>query len=200
MSTRIYPSEEECIRLLEEAGCKRRVIVHCCTVCTMAEAFAERIDCDRALLRAGALLHDIGRSVTHSIEHALIGYGIVRELDLPDEVAEIVRRHTGAGLDVEDAIGFGLPSGDYIPRTIEQKIVAHADNMVSDNRLVTHDYSVDRLRNKGSNRGADRMEALHRELSDLYGEDLDVLVERLGEYPQMKGACAPFTVPEEFRL
>ena len=77
MSTRIYPSEEECIRLLEEAGCKRRVIVHCCTVCTMAEAFAERIDCDRALLRAGALLHDIGRSVTHSIEHALIGYGIV---------------------------------------------------------------------------------------------------------------------------
>ena len=90
MSTRTYPSEEECIRLLEEAGCKRRVIVHCCTVCTMAEAFARRIDCDKDLLRAGALLHDIGRSITHSIEHALIGYGIVRDLGLPEEIAEIV--------------------------------------------------------------------------------------------------------------
>lgn len=200
MSTRIYPNEEECIRLLSEAGCKRRVIVHCCTVCTMAEAFAERIECDKELLRAGALLHDIGRSITHSIEHALIGYGIVCDLGLPEEIAEIVRRHTGAGLDVEDAIGFGLPEADYIPRTIEQKIVAHADNMVSDNRLVPHTYSVDRLRNKGSDRGADRMETLHEELSELYGEDLDVLVDRLGEYPQMNGACAPFTVPEEFRL
>ena len=84
MSTRTYPSEEECIRLLEEAGCKRRVIVHCCTVCTMAEAFAKKIDCDKDLLRAGALLHDIGRSITHSIEHALIGYGIVRDLGLPE--------------------------------------------------------------------------------------------------------------------
>lgn len=200
MSTKTYPNDNECIRLLEGAGCKRRVIVHCCTVCTMAEAFAERIDCDRDLLRAGALLHDIGRSVTHSIEHALIGYGIVRDLNLPEDVAEIVRRHTGAGLDPEDAMDFGLPDGDYIPRTVEQKIVAHADNMVSDNRLVSHWYSVDRLRNKGSDRGADRMEALHRELSDLYGEDLDLLVDKLGQYPQMKGACAPFTVPEEFRL
>ena len=194
------PNEAECIQLLERAGCKRRVIVHCCTVWAMAEAFVERIDCDRELVCAGALLHDIGRSVTHSIEHAVIGHSIVCDMGLPDEIAEIVRRHTGAGLDVEDAKGFGLPDADYIPRTIEQKIVAHADNMVSDNRFVTHDYSVDRLRNKGSDRGADRMEALHKELSDLYGEDLDVLVNELGPYPQLKGACAPFTVPEGFRL
>ena len=198
MST--IPNEAECIQLLERAGCKRRVIVHCCTVWAMAEAFVERIDCDRELVCAGALLHDIGRSVTHSIEHAVIGHSIVCDMGLPDEIAEIVRRHTGAGLDVEDAKGFGLPDADYIPRTIEQKIVAHADNMVSDNRFVTHDYSVDRLRNKGSDRGADRMEALHKELSDLYGEDLDVLVNELGPYPQLKGACAPFTVPEGFRL
>ena len=57
MST--YPSDSECIRLLTEAGCKRRVVVHCCTVWTMAEAIAERIDCDIDLVRAGAFLHDI---------------------------------------------------------------------------------------------------------------------------------------------
>lgn len=196
----IYPSKEQCIALLEEEGCKRRIIVHCCTVCTMAEAFAERIDCNEALLCAGALLHDIGRSLTHSIEHAIIGGSIVRNLGLPREVEEIVRKHIGAGIDAKDAKEFGLPKGDYIPRTIEEKIVAHADNMVSDNRLVPHSYSVERLRNKGSIRGADRMMALHMELSELYGEDLDSIVTRIGPYPQMAGPLAQFTVPEESRL
>ncbi len=198
MST--YPNDSECIRLLTEAGCKRRVIVHCCTVWTMAEAMARRIDCDIDLLRAGAFLHDIGRSVDHSIMHAVIGASIAADLGLPREVVEIIRKHVGAGLDEQDVIEMGLPKGNYIPDTIEQKIVCHADNMVSDNKFVPHTYSVDRLMHKGSVRGARRIADLHKELSGLYGEDLDSLVLALGPYPNMKGACAPFTVPPEARL
>ena len=198
MST--YPNDSECIRLLTEAGCKRRVIVHCCTVWTMAEAIARRIDCDVDLLRAGAFLHDIGRSVDHSIMHAVIGASIAADLGLPREVVEIIRKHVGAGLDEQDVIEMGLPKGNYIPDTIEQKIVCHADNMVSDNKFVPHTYSVDRLMHKGSVRGARRIADLHKELSKLYGEDLDSLVLALGPYPNMKGACAPFTVPPEARL
>ena len=198
MST--YPNDSECIRLLTEAGCKRRVIVHCCTVWTMAEAIARRIDCDIDLLRAGAFLHDIGRSVDHSIMHAVIGASIADDLGLPREVVEIIRKHVGAGLDEQDVIEMGLPKGNYIPDTIEQKIVCHADNMVSDNKFVPHTYSVDRLMHKGSIRGARRIADLHKELSKLYGEDLDSLVLALGPYPNMKGACAPFTVPPEARL
>ena len=145
------------------------------------------------------MLHDIGRSVDHSINHAVIGASIAADLELPMEVVEIVRRHVGAGLDEEEVREFDLPKGDYIPRTIEQKIVCHADNMVSDNKFVDHMYSVERLRAKGSNRGAKRIADLHRELSKLYGEDLDILVKSLGPYPEMKGACAPFTVPQEYR-
>ena len=197
MST--YPSEAECIRLLTEAGCKRRVIVHCCTVWSMAEAMAGKIDCDIDLVRAGALLHDIGRSIDHSINHAVIGASIAADLGLPIEVVEIVRRHVGAGLDEEEVREFNLPQGDYIPRTIEQKIVCHADNMVSDNKLVPYMYSVEKLRSKGSESGARRIADLHKELSRLYGEDLDILVQKIGPYPKMKGACAPFTVPQEFR-
>ena len=195
----IYPNEEECIRLLTEAGCKKRVIVHCCTVWCMAEAMARRIDCDIGLVRAGALLHDIGRSIDHSINHAVIGASIAADLGLPMEIVEIVRRHVGAGLDEEEVREFDLPKGDYIPRTIEQKIVCHADNMVSDNKFVPHMYSVERLRAKGSDAGARRIADLHKELSRLYGEDLDILVQSIGPYPKMKGACAPFTVPQEFR-
>lgn len=198
MST--YPNDSECIRLLTEAGCKRRVIVHCCTVWTMAEAIAKRVKCDIDLLRAGAFLHDIGRSMDHSIMHAVIGASIAKDLDLPMEVVEIIRRHVGAGLDDQDVREMGLPAGDYIPRTIEQKIVCHADNLVSDNKFVPHTYSVDRLMRKGSVRGAKRIADLHVELSKLYGEDIDSLVLALGPYPDMKGACAPFTVPPEARL
>ena len=166
----------------------------------MAEAMARRIDCDIDLLRAGAFLHDIGRSVDHSIMHAVIGASIAADLGQPREVVEIIRKHVGAGLDEQDVIEMGLPKGNYIPDTIEQKIVCHADNMVSDNKFVPHTYSVDRLMHKGSVRGARRIADLHKELSELYGEDLDSLVLALGPYPNMKGACAPFTVPPEARL
>ncbi len=180
------PNEDQCIELLIDAGCKRRVIVHCCTVEAVAKEMVSRISgADRRLVLAGALLHDIGRSVDHSIMHAYIGSQIVAEEGLSQALVDIVRKHTGAGLDQEDVDEMGLPAGDYMPRTLEEKIVAHADNLVSDNRIVGHMHSVTKLRTKGADRGADRIEALHKELSALYGEDLDCMATILGEYPYL---------------
>ena len=31
-----------------------------------------------------------------------------------------------------------------------------------------------------------RVELLHMELSDMYGEDLDIIPKRIGEYPKLK--------------
>lgn len=181
------PSETECVAYLQDAGCKKRVIIHCCTVEVVAKEIASRIGgVDRDLVAAGALLHDIGRSRDHSIMHAYIGSQIVKGYGLPVELQDIVRKHTGAGLDAEDVKEMGLPPGDYMPSTLEEKIVAHADNMVSDNRVVTHQHSVDKLRNKGAERGAQRIEALHQELSALYGADLDILPKKLGEQPDLE--------------
>lgn len=181
------PSDTRCIEYLEEAGCKRRVIIHCCTVNAVAQEIASHIgDADRDLVTAGALLHDIGRSVDHSIMHAYIGSQIASAYGLPKEIVDIIRKHTGAGLDAEDAEEMGLPPADYMPSTIEEKIVAHADNLVSDNRVVDHMHSVNKLRSKGAYRGADRIVALHRELSDLYGEDLDVIQSKIGEIPDLE--------------
>ncbi len=184
------PDDVTCVRHLVEEGCKRRVVVHCCTVRAVAEEIASRIEgVDMDLVVAGALLHDIGRSVDHSIMHAYLGSKIAERLGLPREVVEIIRKHTGAGLDQEDVEELGLPPGDYMPSTLEEKIVAHADNMVSDNRVVPHSHSVDKLVYKGAFRGAERIEVLHMELSDLYGEDLDSIIGRIGEYPELK--CLP---------
>lgn len=185
----IYPKESECIKILRDAGCKKRVIIHCCTVRTVAEEMMKKIDCDRDLVIAGSMLHDLGRAKDHSILHAMIGADMAEELGLPPELVSIIRKHTGAGLDQQDIDEMGLPQGDYVPRTIEEKIVAHSDNMVSDNAVVTHMHSVDKLMMKGSFRGADKVENLHNELSELYGEDLDVLVSILGEHPKIVGPC-----------
>lgn len=180
------PSDVECIQHLVDAGCKMRVIIHCCTVRAVAERICDRIpEADRDLVVAGAILHDIGRSKDHSIMHAYYGSEIVEELGLSQELVDIVRKHTGAGLDATDVMELGLPDGDYMPVTLEEKIVAHADNMVSDNRVVSHHHSVNKLTSKGAFRGADRVEALHAELSGLYGQDLDVIVDIIGEYPEL---------------
>ena len=187
MST--YPTESECIRILKDAGCKKRVIIHCCTVRTVAEEMMKKIDCDRDLVVAGAMLHDLGRAKDHSILHAMIGADMAEEMGLPSELVEIIRKHTGAGLDQQDIDEMGLPQGDYIPRTVEEKIVAHSDNMVSDNIVVDHMHSVEKLVTKGSRRGAEKVEKLHLELSRLYGEDMDVIVGILGEHPRIVGPC-----------
>ena len=187
MST--YPSETDCIRILKDAGCKKRVIIHCCTVRTVAEEMMKKIDCDRDLVIAGALLHDLGRARDHSILHAMIGAEMAEDLGLSPKIVEIIRKHTGAGLDQQDIDEMNLPQGDYMPKTVEEKIVAHSDNMVSDNMVVNHMHSVDKLLMKGSRRGAEKIERLHLELSKLYGEDLDVIVGILGERPRLVGPC-----------
>ncbi len=181
------PTDKECIDLLWDAGCKKRVVVHCATVRAVAEAMASGIpQADMKTVIAGALLHDIGRSKDHSIMHACIGAKIVEDHKLSPVLVDIVRKHTGAGLDETDVAEMGLPPGDYMPATLEEKIVAHADNLVSDNRVVTHRHSVDKLMAKGADRGALRIELLHQELSKLYGEDLDCMVDVVGEYPKLK--------------
>lgn len=188
MTSEQVPTDEQCIALLWDVGCKKRVVVHCATVRAVAEEIAKGIpDADMNLVVAGALLHDIGRSQDHSILHASIGARILEERGYPSALVEIVRKHTGAGLDAQDVQELGIPPGDYIPHTLEEKIVAHADNLVSDNHVVPHQYSVDKLRAKGADRGADRIEALHQELSALYGKDVDSVIQIVGEYPRLKG-------------
>lgn len=181
MST--IPDESECFEILKKAGCKNRIITHCCTVKVVADEMTKRISCNKKLVVAGAMLHDLGRAKDQSIKHAYIGAEIANSLGLPYELICIIRKHTGAGLNSQDVKELGLPPGDYMPKTIEEKIVAHADNMVSDDVVVSHMHSVEKLMTRGANRGAQKIVNLHLELSKMYGEDLDVIVHTLGKHP-----------------
>jgi len=174
------PSVEQCLSFLAEENCPNAVIDHCMAVEHLALKIAMRMKLDKGMLdliSRGALLHDIGRSRDHGIRHAIAGAEILRRRGLDEAIVRIVERHIGAGIDPEEAGNIGLPPGNYLPETLAEKIVAHADNLITHNdrgpaRWMLAD-AVARERAKGHLQQADRMERLHAELSDLAGMDLD---------------------------
>jgi len=130
--------EEDCIALLVRAGCSEDVIAHCRVVRDLALTYtSDPMIVDRDLVEAGALLHDIGRGVTHDLRHAEVGADLCRSFGLDEAIAAIVERHIGAGLTADECSLLGLTPRDRMPRTPEEKIVAHADNLVKGTRIIT---------------------------------------------------------------
>jgi len=82
------------------------------------------------LLEAGCYLHDIGRSIVQDVRHGVEGGKICREYGFPEEIVRMVERHVGAGITAEEAKKLGLPEKDYIPETLEEKILSYADKFV----------------------------------------------------------------------
>ena len=169
-----YPAHDECLKILKDSGCSDKVIQHILVVTELALKIAKyfpRVNFE--LLEAGALLHDLGRSKTHNVDHAVEGSRIARELVLPEELINIIERHISAGIKEDDAIELGLPAKDYTPMTLEEKIVAHADNLVENNKRCTIARSVEILTEKGLPEVAERVRQLHIELSIEAGIDID---------------------------
>jgi uncharacterized protein len=129
--------------ILKEAGCSGRVIAHCHAVRDLSLAYAGGSGIfDRGLVNSGGLLHDIGRGVTHSLHHAQAGAEYCRNAGLPPEVARIVECHTGAGLTADECTLLRLFPRDFIPRTTEEKIVTHADNLIEGRKRVIIEESI----------------------------------------------------------
>ena len=127
---------------LLDTGCDKGVIDHCLTVHGIAVTLADRIISagtlvDPDLVAAGAILHDIGRSQTHGMDHADAGARICRSLGFDERICLIVERHIGAGITAAERMQFGLSADDRIPETLEEKIVAHADNIVKGSRVMS---------------------------------------------------------------
>jgi uncharacterized protein len=133
------------LELLEKENTPENVIQHCIAVCKKAMKIAANFDdADKDLIRKGALLHDIGRSRTHGITHAIEGVEIARGYGYPVEVLNIIERHIGAGITAEEAVRLGLPEKSYVPQTLEEKIVAHADNLISGTKEVDVDFVIEK--------------------------------------------------------
>lgn len=173
-----FPDREECIKILRKVGNCEIVINHCIVVTELAVKIAKKaiennFKVNLDLVEAGAMLHDIGRAKTENIDHGIVGGKIARELKLNKEIVNIIERHVGAGISKDNAVKLGLLPKDYIPKTLEEKIVAHADNLIANDKKQDIADACNKLFGNEKGEVAKKILMLHKELSNVCGIDLD---------------------------
>lgn len=166
------------------AGSRLRDIymLHCRQVADKALAImrAKNLPLDPGDVEAAAMLHDIGIVMTDApsidchgtepyLRHGILGAAMLRAEGAPESWARVAERHTGAGLTADDIARFNLPipAGDYMPRTLLERLVCYADKFYSKSKDMS-EKSIERVRasmEKLSPETLSRFDALHREFS-----------------------------------
>jgi len=175
----VIPSEGDAVALHRKYGSNGRIIEHCTTVAEVARILAAEFErrghkVDVKAVVAAAMLHDIGRSRIQTVRHGVEGANIVESEGADKKVVEMIRRHVGAGISPEEAKALGLPDLDYIPRTLEERIVCFADKMVDGVQVRPFDGEVRRFTVKKHD--VMRLLALRRGLQEELGEDPERLI------------------------
>lgn len=175
MSSKL-PSREQAIQFLKDSGCHPKVIRHCEAVTQLALRTARilmkkdpKIDYD--LVQIGALLHDVGRSKTHTIRHAIVGAELARVAHLPEPVISIIKRHVGGGITSSEAEELGWPKDVYVPISIEERIVSYADKLIVDSKQAPIEVTINKLIRENKKEAADRVRKIYDDIQNLIGED-----------------------------
>lgn len=171
------PTPGEALALLKEAGCSLEVVAHSVTVTRIALRLARKLkskgfNVDLNLIEVGALLHDLGRSKTHNVKHGYLGGEIARSMGLPEPLINIIERHVGGGITAEEAEKLGMPKRDFVPRSLEEKIITYADKLVARDKSVNFEATLKEFSGKlGPNHPAlERLKKLRREILEKMGD------------------------------
>jgi uncharacterized protein len=142
----VTPTNEEIRALHERFAPTSEAFELVYTHCQIVAAVAEQLllpETDVALVRAGALLHDIGvyrlydddGKLEHDryIQHGLLGDEMLGEIGLPMPLRRICSHHTGVGLSRRDVVSqhLPLPEADYLAESPEEELVMYADKFHS---------------------------------------------------------------------
>lgn len=118
------------------------VYEHCRIVCQVAEQYLPSLDVDGDLVRAGALLHDIGvyRLYTAGsldtagyVRHGVLGHELLAGLGFSETISRFCSRHSGVGITRDDVLrqGLPIPVADYVAESQEEELVMYADKFHS---------------------------------------------------------------------
>lgn len=134
----------------EENALRHILLTHSRSVADMALRIAERhpeLHLDTRFVEEAAMLHDIGivrcdapgiccHGTEPYLRHGMIGAAMMREEGY-DRHARVCERHTGAGLSAREIEqqDLPLPHRDFLPETIEEKIICYADKFYSKSHL-----------------------------------------------------------------
>ena len=134
------PDREFALDLLEKLKIQPSIKQHSEKVAEKAIEIAKKIKkvkLDMNIIEIGAILHDIGRTKTHGFNHALVGGEILKQRGLSYKLVRICETHILGGLDREDCLKIGLPEQDFLPLTIEEKVICLADKYIAGTKEVT---------------------------------------------------------------
>ncbi len=125
------PSEEECLKILEENKVKDNIIAHLKEVCDFSMKVVDLLEnrgikVNRGLVAAASLLHDVKK--LEPGHHEIEGAKYIESLGYI-EVANVIRKHGLAHLNKEE----------FTPKTWEEKIVFYSDKRLRGNRIVSVD-------------------------------------------------------------
>ena len=168
-------NEQQAIDLLKKYSSDevafKKVLSHVQAVQKAALRIAERIpDVDKEFIATASLLHDIGRfqfppGSKDAIRHGIAGGEILRKEGFAKH-ALVAERHIGAGISKKDIIKqkLRLPHKEFMPRSKEEKLIAHADNLIFGDKEGTLQMAIDRFRTELGEEYAKRVKRLAKEV------------------------------------
>lgn len=172
-------TEEKAIEILRRhapyAKTFEIVLAHAQKVEEFALKMAKQLpNVDMHLIKTGSLLHDIGRFIyppghPEEYKHGVAGGVLLRKENLPKHAA-IAERHVGAGITKKEILKrkLQLPPVNYVPITIEEKIICYADKRVEhNNQIVPLETVAKRFDTELGKVAGDRIRALHQEIQTL---------------------------------
>jgi uncharacterized protein len=171
-------TKEEALQILEKNDCPTNVIAHCVAVSNKAceiggKVLENGVTVDLDFIETASLLHDVGRCVSHGIDHGVHGAKIMG--DYP-EYARVCECHLGGGIEKSEAVELDLPEKDFIPETLEEKIICIADKLTEDTKYITIDEAVERFRKRlGCDHPTiDRMKKIYEEITNIIGDNIEL--------------------------
>jgi len=171
------------MRELIKHGCDDYIIQHDLLVMNISDKMIKElkragVDIDEKSILRGAILHDIGRSKEHSVRHGFLGGEILRKDGYDRKVIKIVENHVGGGIDKQDCAKLGLPERDFIPTSLEEKIVCLADKYVEDNQIKPLQETIskfDKILGEG-NKANKRILKIKKEIELLAKEGMESII------------------------
>ena len=134
----------------EDNQLRHILLTHSNSVAQKALAIANahpELKLDTTFLCEAAMLHDIGVFLCDApgiechgtepyIRHGVLGAELLRREGFPRH-ARVCERHTGAGISLSEIRSQHLPleERDYLPETLEEKVICYADKFFSKTKL-----------------------------------------------------------------
>ncbi len=188
MSTRLKPAEVINRYYLPHPVARTILLVHSRLVSRRALAIARALSYrgqnpDLQFIAEAAMLHDIGMIFTNApdigchgeapyLRHGIIGALLLTDLGLPAH-ARVCERHTGVGLtatEIEQS-HLPLPKRDFLPETLEEKIICYADLFYSkDPEKLYQAKSIKKIRKQLERFGSGKVQIFDRWMAEFEPE------------------------------